>query len=125
MALLAALLCSCGRPSLPGNYAAVLREITSVEFELGSLAPDPGGTRLAFVHATEMGRGLSILDAPSSRLSATCRAGAVVLLVGFCFDGGLFKLPTATVFWVLLGLGRGTDARCRIPDAGPEKPNDQ
>jgi len=38
-------------------------------------------------------------------LSATCRAGAIVLLIGFWFDGGLFKLPTASIFWILVGLG--------------------
>ncbi len=38
---------------------------------------------------------------------AVCRAGAVVLLVGFWFDGGLFKLATGATFWILLGLGRG------------------
>ena len=36
-----------------------------------------------------------------------CRGGAIMLLVGFWFDGGLFNLPTATVFWILLGLGTG------------------
>jgi hypothetical protein len=40
-------------------------------------------------------------------LQATCRAGAIVLLVGFFFDGGLFKLATGSVFWILLELGRG------------------
>jgi hypothetical protein len=34
------------------------------------------------------------------------RAGAIVLLVGFLFDGGLFKLPVATVFWMLMELSR-------------------
>ena len=34
-----------------------------------------------------------------------CRAGAIVLLVAFWFDGGLFALPTASVFWILLELG--------------------
>jgi len=38
-------------------------------------------------------------------LQATCRAGALVLLVAFWFDGGLFDLPTASVFWILLELG--------------------
>ncbi len=38
-------------------------------------------------------------------LPATCRAGAIVLLVGFWFDGGLFKLATASTFWILLELG--------------------
>jgi O-antigen ligase len=36
----------------------------------------------------------------------TCRAGAIVLLVGFWFDGGLFKLPTAATFWILQELGQ-------------------
>jgi len=34
------------------------------------------------------------------------RAGAIVLAVGFWFDGGLFKLPAAAMFWILLELGR-------------------
>jgi len=40
---------------------------------------------------------------------AVCRAGAVVLLVGFWFDGGLFKLATGATFWILLELGRAGD----------------
>ena len=39
-------------------------------------------------------------------LSAVCRAVAVDMLVGFWFDGGLFKLATGATFWVLLELGR-------------------
>ena len=39
-------------------------------------------------------------------LKIVCRAGALVLAVGFWFDGGLFKLPTAATFWILLELGR-------------------
>ena len=35
-----------------------------------------------------------------------CRAGTLAMLVAFWFDGGLFKLATASVFWVLLELGR-------------------
>jgi O-antigen ligase len=42
---------------------------------------------------------------PHLSLSTACRAGAIVLLVGFWFDGGLFKLPTASTFWILLALG--------------------
>ena len=38
---------------------------------------------------------------------SVCRAGAIELLVGFWFDGGLFKLATGPVFWALLELGRG------------------
>lgn len=33
------------------------------------------------------------------------RAGALVLLVAFWFDGGLFELATAAPFWILLELG--------------------
>jgi len=39
-------------------------------------------------------------------LKAVCRAGALVLAVGFWFDGGLFKLATSAAFWILLELGR-------------------
>ena len=38
-------------------------------------------------------------------LPKICHAGAIVLLVGFWFDGGLFKLATASTFWILLELG--------------------
>ena len=38
-------------------------------------------------------------------LQTICRAGAIGLLVGFWFDGGLFKLPTAATFWILLEMG--------------------
>ena len=38
-------------------------------------------------------------------LRPVCHAGAIVLLIGFWFDGGLFKLPTAAIFWILLELG--------------------
>ncbi len=38
-------------------------------------------------------------------LKTVCHAGAIVLLVGFWFDGGLFKLPAAATFWILLELG--------------------
>jgi hypothetical protein len=46
-----------------------------------------------------------------SSLQTACRAGAVVLLVAFWFDGGLFTLATASVFWVLLELGTETQNR--------------
>jgi O-antigen ligase len=39
-------------------------------------------------------------------LQTTCRSGTIVLLVGFWFDGGLFKLATASTFWILLELSR-------------------
>ena len=39
-------------------------------------------------------------------LPAIYRAGALVMLVAFWFDGGLFKLATASVFWILLELSQ-------------------
>src|SRR5581483_10211497 len=42
----------------------------------------------------------------SEWLKVVCRTGAIVLLLGFWFDGGLFKLATASTFWILLELGR-------------------
>jgi len=44
---------------------------------------------------------------------AACRAGAVALLVSFWFDGGLFEMPTASVFWILLELGTSNLAAYR------------
>jgi hypothetical protein len=52
-----------------------------------------------------------------------CRAGAVTMLVAFWFDGGLFKLATASVFWTLLELGSsemGVD-RWQIGKNGKQK----
>src|ERR1035437_4392102 len=51
---------------------------------------------------------LDLRPPASDLLSITCRAGAIVLLVGFWFDGGLLKLPTAATFWFLLELGSVT-----------------
>jgi hypothetical protein len=52
-----------------------------------------GGTPLAV--------GCWTLDATQ----VACRAAALVFVVAFWFDGGLFNLPTASVFWILLELG--------------------
>ena len=43
----------------------------------------------------------------SEEMRGVCRAGAVVLLVGLWFDGGLFNLSTGALFWVLLECGQG------------------
>jgi len=50
-------------------------------------------------------------------LKIICRAGAIVLLVGFWFDGGLFKLPTAATFWILLELGRSQSMSERVSES--------
>lgn len=46
-----------------------------------------------------------VRDRESEALRAMCLAGALVFVVAFWFDGGLFKLSTAAMFWVLLELG--------------------
>jgi O-antigen ligase len=43
-----------------------------------------------------------------------CRAGALAMLVAFWFDGGLFKLATASVFWILLELSQIRSAECVV-----------
>jgi hypothetical protein len=63
------------------------------------------------------GEGMSLVTCHSS-LPTVCRAGAVVLLVAFWFDGGLFNLPTAAVFWILLELGAEVrTSRCDVRTA--------
>ncbi len=59
-------------------------------------------------HSTSKGGKFSVFSFQCSEenwLRITCRAGAIVLLVGFFFDGGLFKLATGATFWILLELG--------------------
>jgi hypothetical protein len=50
---------------------------------------------------------------PEASLRVACRAGALAMLVTFWFDGGLFKLATASVFWILLELGSSEMGVCR------------
>ncbi len=70
-----------------------------------------------FKFQVRQGKTLHLGLKPSDFLPTVCFAGAIVGMVGFWFDGGLFKLPTATVFWVLLELcrRRGVEAECLTP----------
>jgi hypothetical protein len=52
----------------------------------------------------EGGNNSELLDSEWG-IKAACRTGAVAMLVAFWFDGGLFTLATASVFWILLELG--------------------
>jgi O-antigen ligase len=49
---------------------------------------------------------ISLASKDSGRIKAMCQSAAIVMLVGFWFDGGLFKLPTAALFWIVLELGK-------------------
>jgi hypothetical protein len=63
------------------------------------------------------GSGEGMIMSPATRhlsLQAACRAGALAMLVAFWFDGGLFKLATASVFWILLELSQVRNAECEV-----------
>jgi hypothetical protein len=47
------------------------------------------------------------------KIKVACRAATLSLLVAFWFDDGLFNLPTAAIFWILLELG-AYDRRTKI-----------
>jgi hypothetical protein len=48
-----------------------------------------------------------------------CCAGALAMLVEFGFDGGLFKLATASVFWILLEIGSSRSPIHYVPGIVP------
>jgi prepilin-type N-terminal cleavage/methylation domain-containing protein len=52
-------------------------------------------------------------------LRCACRSGALAMLVAFWFDGGLFTLATAAVFWVLLELSQVRSAECGVRNTTP------
>jgi O-antigen ligase len=80
------------------------------------------------------GSGEGIVMSPATchlSLQTACRAGALMLAVAFWFDGGLFTLATASVFWILLELGANVEGRMKNVETGqslvtsaPTKPSD-
>jgi hypothetical protein len=54
-------------------------------------------------------------------IQTACRAGALMLLVAFWFDGGLFTLATASVFWILLDLGSVSNVEGKMKNAETEQ----
>ena len=68
------------------------------------------------------GAGLKWAAAERDWQRAICRAGAIVLLVGLWFDGGLFKLPTAATFWILLELGARAERMSGAELTGRQRP---
>jgi hypothetical protein len=68
-------------------------------------SPGPAASQTAPpVFSRDGGLAITLCD-EASQLRCACRAGALVFLVAFWFDGGLFTLATASVFWILLELG--------------------
>jgi hypothetical protein len=65
-----------------------------------------GGNQTAEGATLVVDSGFRTLD--STKVAS--RAGALAMLLAFWFDGGLFKLATAAVFWILLELGTETGA---------------
>jgi O-antigen ligase len=84
------------RLGIPG----LLCFVTYVALRLRSPKPKVQSPKSGNGDALDVGRWT--LDPPQ----VACRAAALSLLVAFWFDGGLFELPTATVFWILLELGK-------------------
>jgi O-antigen ligase len=50
--------------------------------------------------------GNCVLSNEGAKIRVACRTGAIILLVAFWFDSGLFTLPISALFWVLLELGK-------------------
>ena len=75
-------------------------------------SPGPAAMQTADPILTRDGGVAATLGDGASQLRCACRAGALVLLVAFWFDGGLFTLATAAVFWVLLELSQVRNAEC-------------
>jgi hypothetical protein len=95
--------CSSVRPRAELHGARIGQTVPGWESPM-----QPAGAQAA----TPGAGALPVPTEPASRaaqdewLKATCRAAVVVLLVGFWFDGGLFKWALAVPFWLLLEMGR-------------------
>ena len=102
---------SAGVPALICFLAYVALAMTRKQFGRRSPLPAALSTGNDGVHGVTR-------PTINSQLSTPAAAGALVLLVGFWFDGGLFKLPTAAVFWMLLELARITPHPSLSPSEG-------
>ena len=74
-------------------------------------------------HITDVASASPMRAGETPDLLYACRAGALTMLVAFWFDGGLFKLATAAVFWVLLELGSSEMGVARKEKQKVEKDN--
>jgi len=101
-------------PPEGGPAAIITNDYLMIGTELGVIA------LLCFaVYCALCLRGKCRVENEEGRMQAACRAGAIVFLVAFWFDGGLFKLPTAALFWVLLELGNPAVARPKRAHSEP------
>jgi O-antigen ligase len=85
---------------LPDGPLASLRHTPGLSsFSPSRLAPEPD---LVNPTARIFSRSVTNVD----WMRVVYRSGAIVLVVGFCFDGGMFKASSAFTFWILSELGR-------------------
>jgi O-antigen ligase len=94
-------------PALRCAYRAGVRSCDALVAESEGDASSPGlaASQTALLTTSRDGGVATTLGDEASQLRCAYRAGALAMLVAFWFDGGLFDLPTAVTFWILLELG--------------------
>src|SRR5205807_2233565 len=68
------------------KFQQIFEEITSLEVSISSLTPDYSGANLAYVHSTEHGRGLTVLDLKSLARQEISVANEVTQVGGWSPD---------------------------------------
>jgi hypothetical protein len=103
-----------------GTSLGVLASVCLVTYILLALTESaaPPSSREAQAPTNSPDAGLAAVPgerlAELRHLKSVCRAGAMVLGIGFWFDRGLFVLGLAAPFWILLELGRGAQPALRL-----------
>ena len=102
--------------SLQAASRAGVRSCDALVAESAGDAPSPGpaaNQTTSRISSCDKGVAVTFCDG-ASQLRVACRAGALAMLVAFWFDGGLFTLATASVFWILLELSQVRNAECGV-----------
>ena len=82
----------------PDDYKQILEEISSLEVSVSNLTPDSTGLKLAYIHSTDSGRGLAIIDTKTLERSEIASEHEVTQLGGWSPDGRyLAVMQTPTV----------------------------
>lgn len=69
------------------QYNVILDDVMGVDFVFRSPTPDPGSSRLAYIHAAAQGRGLYILDLDTLKRSEVGISNEVTQVSGWSPDG--------------------------------------